>query len=462
MTMTHPTLPLVQAPAASLIARTTPARPAWLRVTPPRSPLPLVDTPVTAPRGAASIGQRLVAISPTAAVSAAPPEQPLPTPRPAPADAPAPVRYGHTTEPVVVSLADLRRCVQQACGTTSGRILLSLYVGDPSEIGPRGGLQQPACCFALADDAWNRDQGLDPILPTLAFTTRRNQIYCITSITGSTDDPRVYRYDTVNRRIDAMRPLVTDRFACRERLQRGEQLANEWVKRCAHRKAHGNREDYALATDPAVFRDCRARFHLGSRNAVPNRARRPVIACLAPPGRFQPDCDEEAQIHRRYDAHPARIELVPKPCWYANLRSSLPAATWRTVSTRVREQAGWRCAACGATPDHDELEAHEHWRYDDHHHIQRLAGLVCLCDRCHEVRHAGRASLTGRTDQVRARLMDLNGWSDDHTSAYELEIWSLWEQRSQCTTWQVDLTWLVQTHGVGPADFREADPGRAT
>lgn len=378
---------------------------------------------------------------------------------------PTVVPPGPTTNAIAVSLPELRRAVQFAsigahAGPWSPRTILGFYVGDPSEVGPHGELLSPACLFDLMDDARNLALGIDPAISTLYFTTLRTHILCITCVVGSPNDPRVYRYDTVRRRIDGVRPLVLDAAECRVRLQRGEELAHDWLASCASRTAHGQSEDYTLATDPAVFHNCRARFHFpeatpppAARPAVVATIQRPVITCLAPAGLFRSGNDLEADIHLAYRASRARIELVPKPCWYANLRSSLAPPVWRTLSTRVREQAGWRCAACGATPSRDALDAHEHWRYDDHHQVQLLAGIVCLCSRCHEVRHAGRAALVGRAAQVHARLMKLNAWSDAHANAYGMEILTLWEARSQHTSWRVDITWLEQAHGIGPMDF---------
>ena len=58
---------------------------------------------------------------------------------------------------------------------------------------------------------------------------------------------------------------------------------------------------------------------------------------------------------------------------------------WRAVALTVKEQSGFRCAACGRKTR--VLQVH-HLIYDNHgdelHHTE---DLVCLCENCHKKAH---------------------------------------------------------------------------
>jgi hypothetical protein len=64
------------------------------------------------------------------------------------------------------------------------------------------------------------------------------------------------------------------------------------------------------------------------------------------------------------------IELVPKTCWYSNLRNAMPRSSWDKVRKKVYADYGHRCGVCSAA--NVRLNCHEIWEYDDQRHIQRL------------------------------------------------------------------------------------------
>ena len=74
------------------------------------------------------------------------------------------------------------------------------------------------------------------------------------------------------------------------------------------------------------------------------------------------------------------IELVPRPCWYSNLRNKMTRANWDHLRTRgyaSRHMSGVM------------LHCHEIWQYDDEHHVQRLAGFIALWEMCHHCKLIG-------------------------------------------------------------------------
>jgi hypothetical protein len=136
------------------------------------------------------------------------------------------------------------------------------------------------------------------------------------------------------------------------------------------------------------------------------------------------------------------VELVPSTCWFSNLRSELSTDEWDRLRWPVFERAGRRCEICGGRGAQHPVECHEVWEYDERH-VQRLAGLVALCPSCHEAKHMGYATSTGRAPQARAHLARINGWSMEDVELYLEMCFEQWSRRSQ-HEWTLDLSWLRQ------------------
>jgi hypothetical protein len=135
------------------------------------------------------------------------------------------------------------------------------------------------------------------------------------------------------------------------------------------------------------------------------------------------------------------VELVPRTCWFSNLRSELSQDEWDRLRRPVLERAGRRCEVCGQRGTAHPVECHEVWEYDDERLVQRLVGLVALCPACHEAKHMGYASSVGRGGQARAHLARVNGWSMDDVELYLEMQFEQWSRRSQ-HEWSLDLSWL--------------------
>src|SRR5688500_99825 len=137
------------------------------------------------------------------------------------------------------------------------------------------------------------------------------------------------------------------------------------------------------------------------------------------------------------------VELVPRTCWFSNLRSELSKEEWDRLRRAIYERAENRCEVCGQRGATHHVECHEVWEYDDERLVQRLAGLVALCPACHEAKHIGYASSVGRAGQARAHLARVNGWSMDDVELYLEAQFEQWSRRSQ-HEWSLDLSWLRQ------------------
>jgi hypothetical protein len=142
------------------------------------------------------------------------------------------------------------------------------------------------------------------------------------------------------------------------------------------------------------------------------------------------------------------VDLVPRSCWFTNVRSCVTQQDWERLRRPIFRRAGYRCEACGATEDREtrrRLEAHERWHYDDHTGVQSLRRLIALCSPCHLTTHFGYANVTGRTGRTGhalAHLRSVTGMTDREAWAHIDAAQNLWIARS-ARTWELDLNILT-------------------
>lgn len=140
------------------------------------------------------------------------------------------------------------------------------------------------------------------------------------------------------------------------------------------------------------------------------------------------------------------IELVPRSCWFDNVRSAVSSSDWAKLRKNTAKNAGWRCQICGGKGPQWPVECHEIWHYDDSNQQQTLVGLTSLCPSCHEVKHMGFSELRGKKEEAIAHLALVNGWSLNGAFDYVDEAFALWRKRSE-HAWQLDISWLA-TQGI--------------
>lgn len=150
------------------------------------------------------------------------------------------------------------------------------------------------------------------------------------------------------------------------------------------------------------------------------------------------------------------IELVPKTCWFSNVRSEVSAADWDKLKRLTFKAAGYRCEICGGKGPKWPVECHEVWKYDDELWLQTLERLIALCPACHEVKHIGLAESRGRLPQALRHLADVNRWSIADATTYAESAFEIWARRSN-HVWSLDILYLeqlgvgMQTASSGPA-----------
>lgn len=139
------------------------------------------------------------------------------------------------------------------------------------------------------------------------------------------------------------------------------------------------------------------------------------------------------------------IELVPKTAWYTNVRSNVPKEDWDIIRKKCYNLANNVCEICGDTSKNQgkpyDLECHETWEYDDKNHIQKLTGLIGLCNHCHTVKHPGLAGMQGRGSIVIDQLIKVNKMSETEADDYINKAFEIWQERSN-HKWTLDITYL--------------------
>jgi len=153
------------------------------------------------------------------------------------------------------------------------------------------------------------------------------------------------------------------------------------------------------------------------------------------------------------------VDLVPKSCWFTNVRSGVAPVEWDRVRRMVYQRAGDRCEACGRARDPHagvRIEAHERWYFDDARGVQVLRRLIALCGSCHGTTHFGLANVQGRAAEALGHLIAVTGTSRELAEAHVAEAFAVWEERSS-RTWDLDLSILT---AAGVTLARPVSPAR--
>ncbi|MFC8173796.1 DUF5710 domain-containing protein [Streptomyces sp. NPDC057325] len=135
------------------------------------------------------------------------------------------------------------------------------------------------------------------------------------------------------------------------------------------------------------------------------------------------------------------VDLVPRTCWFTNVRSCVAPADWERLRRMITRRAGRRCEACGAGENRTArrwLEAHERWTFDEAARVQTLRRLICLCTDCHTVTHFGLAQVRGLQDRALAHLRKVTGMDEARAREHVEIAFEVWDHRSR-HDWELDL-----------------------
>lgn len=136
------------------------------------------------------------------------------------------------------------------------------------------------------------------------------------------------------------------------------------------------------------------------------------------------------------------IELVPKTCWYTNVRSHVPKEEWDRLRRDCYRKADYKCEVCESKGSNHPVECHEVWEYNDITQVQRLVRLIALCPKCHQVKHFGYWRQKGKEKQIRKHLMKINKMTLAEVDNYIEVVGRLYWKRSRIT-WILDISILA-------------------
>jgi hypothetical protein len=141
-----------------------------------------------------------------------------------------------------------------------------------------------------------------------------------------------------------------------------------------------------------------------------------------------------------------RIELVPRPLWEKNLRSSdgLGKARWDKFRHKLIESNGARCAICGSAK---RLHGHEVWEYREKKTVGTavLLRVEIVCIDCHDIHHWGRTTklfqagtiTSDRYGFLRKHFRKVNRCRQQVLDDHERRSVRVWLKRSK-KRWKVD------------------------
>jgi len=139
------------------------------------------------------------------------------------------------------------------------------------------------------------------------------------------------------------------------------------------------------------------------------------------------------------------VELIPKTCFYSNVRTLLPKKYWDLLRRASYAKAEYKCEICGESGKDQgykhEVECHEIWDYDDKLKVQILTGLISLCPKCHQVKHFGRTSAIGLQAHAFKRMERINDWTHKQCVTHLAESMIEWSERS-IYKWRLDISVL--------------------
>jgi len=135
------------------------------------------------------------------------------------------------------------------------------------------------------------------------------------------------------------------------------------------------------------------------------------------------------------------IEFIPTTLRYSSFHRLFSREEWNKLRDEIIEKNGRRCQICGETKGIMNLDPI--WSYDDEEHVQKLEGLILLCEMCHYIKHlsiVGTLADRGMLDYNRIieHFCKVNNCSKEEFEESKAKAFEIWETRSMYK-WKRDL-----------------------
>ena len=135
------------------------------------------------------------------------------------------------------------------------------------------------------------------------------------------------------------------------------------------------------------------------------------------------------------------IQPIPASTWGISLANRLPRGEWDEIRTEIYRDADYTCEICGAT--NRTLHCHEVWAFkktSKNKGAQRLVGLLCVCELCHDCIHFGRSTqVHSKTyvEKLMRHMQKVNKISRQKLLLYLEEVKKINYERA-------DVEWIVK------------------
>lgn len=168
--------------------------------------------------------------------------------------------------------------------------------------------------------------------------------------------------------------------------------------------------------------------------------------------------EDEQKLLQHHQTLKLQIELVPRSCFWSNVRSNVTKSQWDKIRIESYQKTNNLCAICGGQGTKHPVECHEVWIYDDTTMIQRLGFFQAICPLCHEVKHIGLAGVLGNGERAFNRFKEINELDKITADKIYDAVWKQWGIRSK-QQWKLDIEHLRE-HGLNLDELKDRQERR--
>ncbi|MFY9308127.1 MAG: hypothetical protein WAQ28_03655 [Bacteroidia bacterium] len=163
--------------------------------------------------------------------------------------------------------------------------------------------------------------------------------------------------------------------------------------------------------------------------------------------------EEEQRILQYHSTLKLQIELVPRSCFWLNVRSKTTKSQWDKIRLISYQKTNNLCAICGGRGTKHPVECHEVWIYDDTTMTQRLGFFQAICPLCHEVKHIGLARMRGNEERAFNRFKEINQLDEVMARQIKSAVFKQWNIRSM-QEWKLDIEHLKEWN-IEPKELKK-------
>ena len=147
---------------------------------------------------------------------------------------------------------------------------------------------------------------------------------------------------------------------------------------------------------------------------------------------------------REFGGSDLYVDLVPKSCWFTNVRYCVNSDDWNIIRKQVYSRTRYTCECCliNCFQEKIPIEAHERWEYDYLTRTQKLVRLVGLCKPCHQVTHFGFAISNGKEVEAFEHFKKVRNFSTEQAKEHIDIAYAIWNERNQYE-WDLDLSLII-------------------